>query len=913
MLLRRETERVALGWLPATVREGPCAVVLAGEQGIGKSTLWDEGVDLCRTQGVTVLSCQPTGSDTDLSFVGLHDLLASAGLTQLLGGVADAVLGDLPEPQRTALEVAIHRRTAANPPAGSAVSLAVLGVLRALAERTPVVVAVDDVQWLDPSSARALAFVARRVGDARLGFLLAIPDGELESPLDLADRLPAGRLREIRVGPLDPDSIVTLIRTETGRSSSPLEAARIAEVSGGNPFYALEIARAAARGDRGVTGQSIPIPKSLRDDVVRDRVARVPRTTRDALLVVASAARPTTHLVRDVLAVDSVNDVLQPAIDAGILDVTGLDVRFAHPLYRSATYADASRAKRHETHARLATICTDEEECARHLALAADAPDGDVAKRLEAAAVAARSRGAPEAAAELLEHAVRLTPADAPDDVRRRLLLASADLFTAGETETARASADEALRMSTRPEDRAAALRAIAEIELERGAGAEARSALERALAETSRPSSTAAIHRDLARVALRTGDVATADRHVRSAIDLARDAADETLGAEAEVLGAHVSLFAGRRPDEPLRADPSDLDALTLEARALTFGNALDRAETVAVDALAVAAARGDEPARREVLGLLAQIHVRAAAWDTAREVADQALDLAAQLRVSGAFELGVLAYAAAGRGDVEAARAAAAEGLRRAGEDRMATLWCLGGSGFLEVSLGQAADAVRHLGRAGGLLAQMGIADPGAFPFVGDEPEALIGAGAPEAAERRIGWLEERAGELDRPSIAATAGRCRGILLAAAGEVAAGIDLVERAVAVHEGSGPPLEHARSLLALGAARRRDRQKRPAREALDAALGIFERTGSAVWAARARDELARIGGRRASTGELTETEERVARLAAAGLTNREIATTLFLSVRTVEGHLSHVYTKLELRSRTELAVFFQPE
>jgi len=142
--------------------------------------------------------------------------------------------------------------------------------------------------------------------------------------------------------------------------------------------------------------------------------------------------------------------------------------------------------------------------------------------------------------------------------------------------------------------------------------------------------------------------------------------------------------------------------------------------------------------------------------------------------------------------------------------------------------------------------------------------------------------------------------------------GDVEGSLAALERASELHERVGSGMELGRSLLALGATRRRRREKRPAREVLDRALALFSAAGAAIWAERAREELGRIGGRRASIGALTDSETRVARLAASGLSNREIARTLSMSVRTVEGHLSHVYTKLELRSRTELALFFQP-
>ncbi len=203
------------------------------------------------------------------------------------------------------------------------------------------------------------------------------------------------------------------------------------------------------------------------------------------------------------------------------------------------------------------------------------------------------------------------------------------------------------------------------------------------------------------------------------------------------------------------------------------------------------------------------------------------------------------------------------------------------------------------------------MGLGEPAAFPFLPDEAEALVAAGEHVLADRRIRWLEERGDALGRASTLAGAARCRGLLLAEQGELEDGLVHAERAVAGYSALPLPFERARSLLALGSLRRRARQKRASREALEASAVLFETLGASVWAARAREEQQRISGRRASATELTEGEARVARLAASGLTNREIARTLSMSVRTVEGHLSHAYVKLGLRSRTELAVFFE--
>jgi DNA-binding CsgD family transcriptional regulator len=302
----------------------------------------------------------------------------------------------------------------------------------------------------------------------------------------------------------------------------------------------------------------------------------------------------------------------------------------------------------------------------------------------------------------------------------------------------------------------------------------------------------------------------------------------------------------------------------------------------------------------------------LRSGDWTAARRAGEESRRLAEQLALVPATELGLLAYLDAAEGRVDEARRLAELGLERSGDDRPGLLWNLGALGFLELSLGRAEQALGYLGRAGGLLDSMGVGEPGAFPFVADEAETLLDLGELPQARRRIEWLEARAEALGRPGLAAAALRCRGSSLAATGDLTGALDALERAVTLVERASLPLEQGRTLLALGATRRRDRRQRPAREALEEALAIFERLGAVLWAGKARDELGRIGGRKAAVGELTEAQRRVAQLAAGGLTNREIAQALFMSVRTVEGHLSHVYAKLGFRSRTELAAYFEP-
>jgi DNA-binding CsgD family transcriptional regulator/exonuclease VII small subunit len=225
----------------------------------------------------------------------------------------------------------------------------------------------------------------------------------------------------------------------------------------------------------------------------------------------------------------------------------------------------------------------------------------------------------------------------------------------------------------------------------------------------------------------------------------------------------------------------------------------------------------------------------------------------------------------------------------------------------GFLEASLANYVAVRQHLDGLPRLLEEMGVQEPGIFPFHGDAVEAAVALGDLDTAERLIEGLETQGRELDRPRMRALAWRGRGMLQAAAGEAAQAAESFVRALAEHEQVELPLEHANTLLAQGVAFRRARQKRSARTALEEAVAIFDGLGARLWAERGRSELARIGGRAPSRGVLTPTERRVAELAATGKPNKEIAAQLHVTVRTVETHLTKIYEKLGIRARGELA------
>jgi DNA-binding CsgD family transcriptional regulator len=337
------------------------------------------------------------------------------------------------------------------------------------------------------------------------------------------------------------------------------------------------------------------------------------------------------------------------------------------------------------------------------------------------------------------------------------------------------------------------------------------------------------------------------------------------------------------------------------------TDAGELDKARDIYVSLLDEAAVRGDEDAAMAIHRMLGRVELRAGNWELSRDHYERGMTLAPKpgnwLGAKSLLEVCV--------GDVGSARADAEEALNatRGGDSLRGELLALSALGFLELSLGDATAANGHLARAWELHQRSGIGEPAMFTFVADHVEALIELGELDQATEVLDWLEERGRALDRPWALAVSARYRALLAAADVDSQTAFACIDQALKEHERLPMPFELGRTMLVLGTIRRRAKQKRPAREALEEALAIFERLGAPLWANKARAELARIGGRRAAGGWLTEAEARVAKLAAAGRTNREIADALFMSVRTVEGHLSRAYAKLGVRSRTELALY----
>jgi DNA-binding CsgD family transcriptional regulator len=876
------------------------ALLVEGEAGIGKTTLVAAAVADATARGWRVLECRPAAAEAQLPFAALADAL---------GDAVDEVIPALPAPQGTALLGALRRTDAGVD--RLALSSGALGVLRALAAGGPVILAIDDAQWLDAPSANAVAFAVRRLTDEPVVVVASRREGGALPPA-LEAALTAIGVERLPLRPLSLGAIGRIIRSRLGLSLHRPSLIRIHEASRGNPFFALELAAAAATAGHGAG--ALPVPDTVRE-LVRRRLAALPRDARGGLLVVAALGHPATDVLAD--AVDDWQRVVAPALDAGILEVRSGRIGFAHPLLASGVYGGVPEHERRAVHARLARVVPDPEQRAWHLAHATARADEDVAETLERAAAGAAVRGAPETAAELAEYAHRLTPREHPDERTSRALQAATYAWAAGDATRSRAILVDLIRTLAPSPMRAAARQLLVKIVDDI---AETIDLLGDALDDAAgNAAAEASVLNLLARQRTWAGDfrgaIGDADAAARRAAEsgstaelavaLAREAQARVWSGERtphELLDRAVALERQVGECIPVGDSPTRIRALCA-----LWDDDLETAWelTTAVDRRAQA---GSESWRAIVLTTLAEIELRRGFMANATAAVETASEIAGYWGVVHA-EAAVLAAAAlvdAAAGRVEEARQAATGAttlMRPAGYDAIVRS-AERALGFLELSVGEPAAAHAVLEP---LLARSGIGHPSAAAAAPDEVEALVELGRVDEAETLLRELAAHVERTGRRRRRAAVARCRALIAAAKGDIAAGITDAEDALALCGGGVEPLERARALLVLGQVRRRAKQRGSAREALDAARALFEEIGAPLWAERARAELRRVGGRRASADELTPSERRIAELVAGGRTNREVAAELFVTVHTVEKALTRAYRKLGVRSRTELA------
>jgi ATP/maltotriose-dependent transcriptional regulator MalT len=918
----REAERITLSTFLDKLPEGPAALVLEGQAGIGKTTLWKEAVSVGVGRGHHVMAAGPSESETSLPFATLSDLFHE---------VSETVLAQLPTPQRRALEVALLRAEAAGDPAEQRViSAATLSAIHLLASSQPLLIAVDDIQWADSPSIRVLQFAIRRLKDEAVGILLAKRTSKSdEVALGLHRALAPNRVETLSVGPLTLDATDELLRDRLGVAFSTPSLTQLHQSSGGNPFYALEIGRfLLTRGTFVPAGHALPLPDSLRE-LVGQRIKALPASTREILLLASALSQPSEMMLRAALqGQDAWTDGLERAVGARIIERSEGRLRFTHPIMRSVVYSEATPERLRALHGRLARIVTEPEERARHLALATDAPNNDVALALEAAAEQAHVRGAPDAAAALVEQAHELTPPERIEDGRRRAMKAIDYHLQTGETHRARVQLEKLLAALPEGPARAHALHRLGRIRMWAETWNGAKHVLEQALTEAGPDGELKrALERDFVMVLMQVGELRSAAAHAKVLLDLAEVSEDLVVLSSALALSAMTECLVGngvRRENmeravalaretstRSTEAHPAFLHPELLLGAVLKWCDDFEGSRAILQELLERVSREHSESRLAPCLFQLGELECWAGNWELAEQYAKQGENAT---RRSGqatlrALPLTVTALVHALRGSSDTASELAHEVLALAerSADTRCAMRALAILGFLELSKGDPGSAHRHLRLVRQIATAQGYEEPGVLRFEADEIEALLALGNLEEAERLTEELAAKGKRLDRRWAIATSSRCRGLLKAARGDISGASEALTHALTEHDRLQQPFELGRTLLALGIQQRRSKERRFARETLERALRIFNDLGASLWAEKATADLARIGGRPKGTDELTVTERRVVELVAAGSSNREVAARLFISLKTVEANLSKVYQKLGLRSRSQLA------
>ncbi|MFS0895821.1 helix-turn-helix transcriptional regulator [Mycolicibacterium litorale] len=903
----RAAESVAVADFLDALSGRPSALVFEGDAGIGKTTAWLSAVQQARNRGLRVLTARASATESVLAYASLADLLRD---------VDAAVFATLPEPQRKGLYGALllDAPEVANDP--RAVAAGFLSVIEALAAESPVVIAIDDLQWLDTSSAGALAFACPRLS-AAVGLLCTVRTDPGTGAPPPPVRMPRpDDVRRIVLQPFSVGALHTILAHRLGRTYSRPMMVRIHELAGGNPLYALELARSL--GDSAALSD-VPLSGTLAE-VVRRRIGALEADVHEVLLAAACVARPTVELLARACgrALDDIAAILESAEAKGIVGLDGHHVRFTHPLLGRAVYTGAASSRRRATHRRLAEIVGEPELRARHLALGAVTGDPATLAALDEAAESARMRGAPAAAAELIDLAIGLG-----GDTPHRRIMSARHHFNAGDPARAQALLEHAMAELRPGPLRAEAASLLGYVRLLDDSFPDAADLLHHALPEAAdHPEALVAMLVTLAFAMFNAGHIDAARQRADEAVRNAQKLGDPPLLSQALSMRAMVAFLQGEGVDEAAISRALALEdhranipmALRPSAHHAVLRSMLGQLDE-ARDALTTLRKRcvehGDEGDLMFVAYHAALNEIWRGNFSDAALLVEDSVELAHQLggdvSLSVAFTNRALLAAYLGRvQEARAAAAAAQAACLRCGSDRLGE-WPTNALGFLEVSLGDYDAALEVLDP---MLVKLRTAPDAceiiAASFVPDAVEALVNVGQPGAAEPLVAALERNGRRLDRPWMLATGGRCRAMVSAACGDVVGAVDAAQQAMAEHQRLPMPFERARTQLLLGQLQRRQWLKDPAAATLRAALQTFERLGTPLWADRVRAELGRanVGPHRSAV--LTPSEQRVAELAANGMTNRTIAMAMFISPKTVEANLSRVYAKLGIHSRAEL-------
>ncbi|MFJ3214769.1 AAA family ATPase [Kitasatospora sp. NPDC086801] len=932
MLYGREDEQSVVAGLLDAAREGRSGVLLLrGEPGIGKTALLDHAVE--RAGGTfRVIRAAGVEYEAELPFAGLSLLLAP-GLDRL---------HTLPGPQRRALEAAFGLAEERAPADRLLVGLATLGLLAELATEQPLLCVLDDAQWLDDASLDALLLAARRLQAEGVALLLAARTG------GAAPELPTTGFPELRLTGLPEPDAARLLEHRAGPDLPAAVRERLLAEAAGNPLALTELpvttgAPANTPGSPAPAPGGLPLTSRLLI-AFHGQVTGLPPATQTLLLVAAAEETGGLDVVLPAAAALGVPaEHLGPAEESGLATVTpDRRIAFRHPLLRAAILQRAPHHQRLTIHRAIAGALPDGDRRTWHQALAATAPDAALADALERTALRAEARGAHGGAAAAYERAARLTPDR--DAATRRLVLAAEAATEEGKLAQAEALADEAGARTDNPLAHALLDQVRATAHFWRGSYPTAyRLLLDAAGTAIEAPhaarmlfqafhtawyageESVIAVLDRLAALPLADDDPLTPlARHLPAAVlpALARHLPAAVLPALARHLPAAVLPALGRpAPQPPAARDTAaaarkagaetPVDLVQLCGATLILGRDDETAE-LGGELVAEARAKGTVGVMPTLQFFLAEAELFHGRHRDAEVTAAEALALA---RDTGQHQwtsqlTALLAYLAALDGDTDRCTRLAAESLATTGPQTAAPAagrpWAHWALALLDLGHGRAGDAADRLHTLTTGPHRHHVSATRAVP---DLVEAAVRLGTPERAAEPYERFARWTAAADRPWTEAVRLRCQALL----GPDELAESAYRAALDLHEGTHRPFEQARTALLYGEWLRRSRRRTDARPHLRAALETFERLAAHPWAARARTELTATGTP-APTGTptgtpgspLTPQELQIARLAARGLTNREIAAQLFLSPRTIAHHLYKAYPKLHITSRADL-------
>jgi DNA-binding CsgD family transcriptional regulator len=909
MLVGRELELGRIDEILASLRQGKGRrLLVSGEAGIGKSALLSYASD--NAADVQVLRARGVETETGLAFSGLHELLHRLlnDLDQIPARQADALRGAFALGPSVADPFAVHAGT--------------LTLLGAAAEQRPVLVIVDDLHWLDSATIEAISFAARRVGDDPIALLLGTREsgGSFSSITDI---------EELRLSGLDLDAATVLLRDAP---LAPPVVAQLVKATGGNPLALIELP--SVLDERAMRGEA-PLPEPLPttpsiERAFRSRSAVLPDSAQTAVLLAAAFGAGDVAPIKRALSANTIDaeSALEAAEASGLIRLRGSRFDFVHPLARSALYEVAQPAERRTAHASLADALQGEDEADRralHLAAAAIGPDERVASALESSADRALARGGFAAASMAHERAAELSE---PGEARARRLNAAANAAQlAGAGDRALQLLEQALESTSQPTLRAEIQDTYGFISFWRGDLDRANEMFSEAVrVESVDPARAAVIYAELTGPCFMRGDPAGFLETAMRARDIAKegDPFSEFMGALHWGLALAYSGRLGEARPHLLRGAEiaeRDPDSLTDPVWPAIAAGCLDlleeetRARALLGRLVSQARATSSFGVLTFLLPILASIDRESGHWQRAGALAVECVELSRDTGQSSNLVNGLneCALLAGGQGRERDCREYASEALslaEAAGSlpDRVYAHEALG---MLSLGLGRPEEAVAELEPVVGELVARGIGEPQMMAAVPELIEAYIRVDQTDAATELLAYFEPLASDSGLVSQVAPTARCLG-LLASSDDFES---IFQEGLAACERVPKPFAQVRLELCLGERLRRAGRRVDARAHLRSALALAEHLGAKSWAERARSELRASGESirspaHASRDTLTPQELKVALVVAEGLSNREAATALFLSPKTIEAHLGRVYRKLGITSRGQLARIF---